>query len=76
MLAGRAVQAICDLVLLNEVLFDDALKSVKEDMLLKYQHREWDEGLDYKKYKQYYEEVPLVAANALIGLRQALEKRK
>ena len=74
MLAGRAVQAICDLVLLNEVLFDDALKSVKEDMLLDYQHREWDEGLDYKKYKQYYEEVPLVAANALKGLRQALEK--
>jgi len=74
MLAGRAVQAICDLVLLNEVQFEDALKSVKEDLLLGYQHREWDEGLDYKKYNKYYEEVPLVAKNALTGLRQALSK--
>ena len=74
MLSGRAVQAICDLVLLNEVSFDDALKSVKEDMLLVYQHREWDEGLDFKKYQQYYDEIPSVAANALTGLRQALKK--
>jgi len=74
MLAGRAVQAICDLVILNEVNFEDAYKSVKEDMLLQYQHREWDEGTDFKKYERYYEEVPLVAKNAIIGLTQALQK--
>lgn len=74
MLAGRAVQAICDLVLLKGLIFEDALKSVKEDMLLVYKHRDWDDGLDFKKYERYYDEVPLVAANALLGLRQALQK--
>lgn len=73
MLGGRLAQLIADKILLEGMDMGDAVKLAFE-IYDAYKPREWDDGTDAAKTKQYREELPEVAANAIMGLREAMAR--
>ena len=73
MLGGRLVQLVADKVLLEDMDIGDAMRIAFEQYDA-YKPREWDDGTDAAKAKQYREEFAEVARNAIAGLREAMAR--